>query len=142
MDNTSESLTISQLKTINNAKMKAIISLEQAKNLVTKGFPYTTKYNTMPYLKGYFISKFNTFNDQGNPKEHLAQFKVTCGNTQGNNALLICQFFNNLTSITFEQYTKLLNDWAHIFVELETLVMKRFANIVEKVTIIDLTLMR
>lgn len=54
---TSEALTASQLETIINDKMKAVIASEQAEKLVGKGrpYPYPAEYDQVPYPKGYSV---------------------------------------------------------------------------------------
>ncbi|KAL0906673.1 hypothetical protein M5K25_025186 [Dendrobium thyrsiflorum] len=101
---TSEPVTVAQLETIINEKIKAVIASDQAEKLVGKGRPYPAEYDQAPYPKGYSVPKFNTFNGSGNnnPRQHLAQFKATCGNTGGNDALLFRQFVSSLTSTAFE----------------------------------------
>lgn len=46
----------------------------------------------VPYPKEgvyYTVPKCKMLNGVGNPEQHLALFKATCGNTGGNEALLI-----------------------------------------------------
>ncbi|KAL0923387.1 hypothetical protein M5K25_007441 [Dendrobium thyrsiflorum] len=139
---TSEPVTVAQLETIINEKIKAVIALDQAEKLVGKGRPYPVEYDQAPYPKGYSVPKFNTFNGSGNnnPRQHLAQFKATCGNTGGNDALLFRQFVSSLTATAFEWYAELPNDSVKTFAELETMFVKRFASATEKITIADLAL--
>ncbi|KAL0907590.1 hypothetical protein M5K25_022008 [Dendrobium thyrsiflorum] len=139
---TSEPVTVAQLETIINEKIKAVIALDQAEKLVGKGRPYPAEYDQAPYPKGYSVPKFNTFNGSGNnnPRQHLAQFKATCGNTGGNDALLFRQFVSSLTATAFEWYAELPNDSVKTFAELETMFVKRFASATEKITIADLAL--
>ncbi|KAL0915966.1 hypothetical protein M5K25_013439 [Dendrobium thyrsiflorum] len=108
---TSELVTAAQLEGLINEKIKAIMTIEQTKRLVGKGRLYPTEYNQVSYPKGYFVLKFNTFNGTNNPKQHLAQFKVTYGNTGGVDILLFPQFISNLTATAFEWYVELPNDY-------------------------------
>ncbi|XP_020694453.1 uncharacterized protein LOC110108236 [Dendrobium catenatum] len=119
MASASEPVTASQLEGLISEKIKAIIAAEQAEKLVGKSRPYPTEYDQVPYPKGYSVPKFNIFDGNKNPRQHLAQFKATCGNTGGNDALL------------FRKFT---------FAELEALFVKRFASAIDKTTIVDLAL--
>ncbi|PKU83411.1 hypothetical protein MA16_Dca016520 [Dendrobium catenatum] len=137
---TSEPVTAAQLEGIITEKIRAIIAVDQAEKLVGKGRPYPAEYDQVPYPKGYSVPKFNTFNGNNNPRQHLAQFKATCGNTGGNDALLFRQFVSSLTATAFEWYAELPNDSVKTFAELESLFVKRFASATEKITIADLAL--
>jgi hypothetical protein len=57
------------------------------------GHPYPAVYDLEEYPKGYVILRFRTFSGEDNkylnPKQHLAHFVVSCGNTDGNDALLL-----------------------------------------------------
>ncbi|XP_020675395.2 uncharacterized protein LOC110094485, partial [Dendrobium catenatum] len=136
----SEPMMTPQLESIINEKIKAVIASEHIEKFVSKGRPYPTEYDQVPYPKGYSVPKFNTFNGTGNPKQHLAQFKATCGNAGGADALLFRQFISNLTATAFEWYTKLPNDSVKTFAELENMFVKKFASTTEKTTIADLAL--
>lgn len=117
--------------------MKAVIASEQAEKLVGKGRPYPAEYDQVPYPKGYSVPKFHTFHGNGNPRQHLAQFKATCGNTGGIDALLFRQF---VSSTSFEWYAELPNYYIKTFAELEGMFVKRFASATEKTTIADLAI--
>ncbi|XP_028548060.1 uncharacterized protein LOC114578763 [Dendrobium catenatum] len=138
--NASEPVTASQLEGLISEKIKAIIAAEQAEKLVGKGRPYPAEYDQVPYPKGYSVPKFNIFDGNKNPRQHLAQFKATCGNTGGNDALLFRQFVSSLSGTTFEWYAELPNDSLKTFMELEALFVKRFASAKENTTIADLAL--
>ncbi|XP_028548191.1 uncharacterized protein LOC114578844 [Dendrobium catenatum] len=136
----SEPVTTAQLEGIITERIRAIIAVDQAEKLVGKGRPYPAEYDHVPYSKGYSIPKFNTFNGTNNPRQYLAQFKATCGNTGGNDALLFQQFVSSLTATTFEWYAELPNDSVKTFAELESMFVKIFASATEKITIADLAL--
>jgi len=57
------------------------------------GHPYPIIYNLEEYPKGYVIPKFRVFSGEGNrdlnPEQYLAHFIASCGNTGGNDALLL-----------------------------------------------------
>ncbi|KAL0925427.1 hypothetical protein M5K25_003755 [Dendrobium thyrsiflorum] len=136
---TSEPVTAAQLEGIITEKIKAIIAIDHAEKLVGKGRPYPLEYDQVPYPKGYSVPKFYTFDGNKNPRQHLAQFKATYGNTGGNDALLFRQFVSS-SAAAFEWYAELPNDSVRTFAELETMFVKRFASATEKITIADLAL--
>ncbi|XP_028548374.1 uncharacterized protein LOC114578929 [Dendrobium catenatum] len=86
---TSEPVTATQLEGIITEKIKAIIAVDQVEKLLYKGRPYPAEYDQVPYPKEYSVPKFHTFNGTNNPRQRLAQFKATCGNTGVNDALLL-----------------------------------------------------
>lgn len=112
--NTSEPVMTPQLESIINEKIQAVIASEHVEKFVSKGRPYPAEYDQVPYPKGYSVPKFHIFHGTGNPKQHLAQFKATCGNTGGVDALLFRQFISSLTATAFEWYTELPNDICRI----------------------------
>jgi len=51
-----------------------------------------SEFDMVPYPKEgvyYTVPKCKMLNGVGNPEQHLTLFKATCGNTGGNEALLI-----------------------------------------------------
>ncbi|XP_020679437.1 uncharacterized protein LOC110097411, partial [Dendrobium catenatum] len=136
----SEPVTVAQLEGLISEKIKAIIAAEQAEKLVGKGRPYPAEYDQVSYPKGYSVPKFNIFDSNKNPRQHLAQFKATCENTGDNDALLFRQFVSSLSGTAFEWYAELPNDSLKTFAELEALFVKRFVSATEKTTIADLAL--
>ncbi|XP_020699410.1 uncharacterized protein LOC110111751 [Dendrobium catenatum] len=135
-----EMVSKSQIENLISQKVKVAIASEAIKALVRKGHPYPAEYDQEKYPKGYIVPKFNLFDGTTNPHQHLTQFKATCGNTGGNDALLLHQFISSLTGTTFEWYADLPNDSVRTFVELETMFIKRFSSATKKVTIADLAL--
>jgi hypothetical protein len=69
------------------------------------GHPYPVIYDLEEYPKGYVIPRFRTFSGEGNkdlnPEQHLAHFIASCGNTGGNDALLLRQFPQSLVGTAF-----------------------------------------
>jgi hypothetical protein len=57
------------------------------------GHPNSSIYDLEEYPKGYVIPKFKVFSGEGNrdlnPEQHLAHFIASCGNTSGNDVLLL-----------------------------------------------------
>jgi hypothetical protein len=57
------------------------------------GHPCPAVYDLEEYPKGYVIPRFRIFSREGNkdlnPEQHLAHFVASCGNTGGNDALLL-----------------------------------------------------
>jgi hypothetical protein len=60
------------------------------------GHPYPAVYDLEEYPKGYVIPRFRTFSGEGNKdlnhEQYMAHFVASCGNTGGNDALLLRQF--------------------------------------------------
>ncbi|KAI0493979.1 hypothetical protein KFK09_024109 [Dendrobium nobile] len=135
-----EMVSKAQIENLISQKVKAFIASKAVDALVGKGRPYQVEYDQEKYSKGYIVPKFNLFDGTANPRQHLAQFKATCGNTGGNDAHLLHQFVSSLTGTTFEWYAELPNDSVRTFTKLETMFIKRFASAIKKVTIADLAL--
>jgi hypothetical protein len=57
------------------------------------GHPYPAIYDLEEYPKGYVILKFRVFSGKENRdlklEQHLSYFIVSCGNTRGNDAVLL-----------------------------------------------------
>jgi hypothetical protein len=57
------------------------------------GHSYPAIYDLKEYPKEYVIPKFRVFSGEGNinlnPEQHLTHFVASCGNTGGNDALLL-----------------------------------------------------
>ncbi|XP_020700087.2 uncharacterized protein LOC110112267 [Dendrobium catenatum] len=135
-----EMVSKAQIQNLISQKVKAVIASEAAEALVGKGRLYPMEYVQEKYPKGYIMPKFNLFDGTANPRQHLAQFKATCENTGGNDALLLRQFISSLTGTAFEWYAELPNDSVRTFDELETMFIKRFVSEMKKVTVADLAL--
>jgi hypothetical protein len=75
------------------------------------GHLYPAVYDLEEYPKGYIISRFRTFSREGNkdpnPEQYLTHFVASCGNTGGNNALLLRQFPQILVRTAFQWYYSL-----------------------------------
>jgi hypothetical protein len=78
------------------------------------GHPYPAMYDLEEYPKGYVIPRFETFSGEGNkdlnPEQHLTHFVASCGNTGGNDALLLRQFPQSLVGTAFQWYYSLENN--------------------------------
>jgi hypothetical protein len=57
-------------------------------------------FDAVQYSSGYTVPKFKMFTGEGpkmvSPDQHFAHFIATCGNTAGNEALLLRQFPQSL----------------------------------------------
>lgn len=78
------------------------------------GRPYPSDYDAIPYPKRYIILEFKSFFGEGvkntSSDQHLTHFIASCGNTISNDALLLCQFPQNLTGPVVEWYYSLENE--------------------------------
>jgi hypothetical protein len=106
------------------------------------GHPYPAVYDLEEYPKGYVIPRFRSFSREGNkdlnPEQHLPYFVVLCGNTGGNNALLLRQFPQNLVRTAFQWYYSLENNSIRTWDEMTDSFRARFAMVSDKINIADL----
>ena len=58
-------------------------------------------------LVGYQPPKFQSFNEKGNPKQHVAHFIETCNNAGTDGELLVKQFVCSLRENAFDWYIDL-----------------------------------
>jgi Retrotransposon gag protein len=94
------------------------------------------------YPKGYVIPRFRTFSGEGNkdlnPEQHLAHFVASCGNTGGNDALLLRQFPQSLVGTAFQWYYSLENNSITTWDEMADSFRARFVMVSDKINIADL----
>jgi Retrotransposon gag protein len=106
------------------------------------GHPYPAVYDLEEYPKGYVILRFRTFsrehNKDLNPKQHLAHFVSSCGNTDGNDALLLRQFPQSLVGTAFQWYYSLENNSIRTWDEMADSFRARFVMVFDKINIADL----
>jgi hypothetical protein len=106
------------------------------------GHPYPAVYDLEEYPKGYVIPRFRTFSGEGNkdlnPEQHLAHFVASCGNTGGNDALLLRQFPQNLVGTAFQWYYSLENNSIRTWDEMTDSFRARFVMVSDKINIADL----
>uniref|UniRef100_M1DPC0 Retrotransposon gag protein n=1 Tax=Solanum tuberosum TaxID=4113 RepID=M1DPC0_SOLTU len=78
---------------------------------------YSQRIDNLKMHAGYQSSKLQQFDDNGNPKQHVAHFVETCNNA-GTYGDLVKQFVRSLTGITFEWYINLesssIDNWEQI----------------------------
>ena len=58
--------------------------------------PYTKRINNLHMPVGYQLPKFQSFDEKGNPKQHVAHFVETCNNAGTNDDLLVKKFAHSL----------------------------------------------
>jgi hypothetical protein len=92
-----------QLKEMDQQSIRKIVleTVEQnkAQGAGDVGRPYPSHHDLVPYPLGYVVPKFVMFNGSGNPEEHLAHFRVSCGDTANNPSLLLRQFNRSLKAL-------------------------------------------
>ncbi|KAK4395831.1 hypothetical protein Sango_1737400 [Sesamum angolense] len=101
--------------------------------------PYTPRIDSLKMPKGYQPPKFQQFDGNGNPKQHVAHFVETCNNAGTYGDHLVKQFVRSLKSNIFDWYTDLetgsINGWEH----LEQEFLNRFYNTRRTVSMVELT---
>jgi Retrotransposon gag protein len=106
------------------------------------GHPYPAVYDLEEYSKGYVIPRFKTFFGEGNkdlnPEQHLNHFVASCGNTGGNDALLLRQFTQSLVGTAFQWYYSLENNSIRTWDEMTESFRARFVMVSDKINIADL----
>ncbi|KAG9453382.1 hypothetical protein H6P81_006286 [Aristolochia fimbriata] len=64
--------------------------------------PYTQRIQNIPMPVGYHPPKFQQFNGDGHPKQHVAHFIETCNNAGTDDDLLVKQFGRSLKGNAFD----------------------------------------
>ncbi|KAG9444493.1 hypothetical protein H6P81_015833 [Aristolochia fimbriata] len=64
--------------------------------------PYTQRIQNIPMSVGYHPPKFQQFNGDGHPKQHVAHFIETCNNVGTDDDLLVKQFGRSLKGNAFD----------------------------------------
>nr|CAD1838499.1 unnamed protein product [Ananas comosus var. bracteatus] len=130
-------MTKKQIQELISSQVKQTID-ETATKRKSRGHPYPIEYDRIPFPDGYIVPKFKTFYGIGNPNQHLAHFKATCGNTGGNSALLLRQFPQSLSGVAFEWYYSLEDEFITTWDNMEEAFRTKFATVSDKITIADL----
>ncbi|KAK3026904.1 hypothetical protein RJ639_041373 [Escallonia herrerae] len=88
------------------------------KSSLTYAKPYTQKIDLLRMPIGYQPPKFQQFNGQGNPKQHIAHFVETCNNAGTYGDHLVKRFVRSLKGNAFVWYTDLqphsINSWEQL----------------------------
>ena len=74
-------------------------------HLYTK--PYTKRVDALCMPRGYQPPKFQQFDVNGNPKQHVTHFIESCNNASSDGDLMIKQFVWTLKGVAFDCYTYL-----------------------------------
>ena len=69
--------------------------------------PYTKKIDNLSMSNGYQPLKFQQFDGNGNPKQHVAHFIETCETASTREDLLVKQFVRTLKENAFDWYIDL-----------------------------------
>ncbi|KAJ9692079.1 hypothetical protein PVL29_011258 [Vitis rotundifolia] len=72
--------------------------------------PYTKRTDNLRMLMGYQPPKFQSFDGNGNPKQHVAHFIETCNNAGTDGDLLDKQFICSLQGNAFDWYIDLAHE--------------------------------
>lgn len=78
-----------------------------SKSSFTYSKPYTSRMDVLKMLPGYQPSKFQQFDEKGNPKQYIAHFVETCNNAGTYGDYLVKQFVHSLQGNAFGWYTDL-----------------------------------
>ena len=77
--------------------------------------PYTKRIDNLHMFMGYQPPKFQSFDEKGNPKQHVTHFVETCNNATTDGDLLVKQFVRTLRVNAFDWYIdfapKCINSW-------------------------------
>nr|CAD1833640.1 unnamed protein product [Ananas comosus var. bracteatus] len=131
-------MTKEEIRELISSQVKQTID-EAAPKRKSRGHPYPIEYDSIPFPDGYIVPKFKTFYGLGNPDQHLAHFRASCGNTGGNSALLLRQFPQSLSGVAFEWYYSLEDESITTWDDVEEAFRNKFATVSDKITIADLT---
>ncbi|TYK23888.1 ty3-gypsy retrotransposon protein [Cucumis melo var. makuwa] len=82
---------------------------------------YTKRIDNLRMPLGYQPPKFQQFNGNGNPKQHIVHFVETCENAGSRGDQLVRQFVRSLKGNAFEWYTdlepKVIDSWEQLEIE-------------------------
>nr|CAD1840639.1 unnamed protein product [Ananas comosus var. bracteatus] len=134
-------MTKEEIQELISSQLKQTID-EAAPKQKSRGHLYPIEYDSIPFPDGYIVPKFKTFYGIGNPDQHLAHFRATCGNTRGNSALLLRQFPQSLSGVAFEWYYSLDDESITTWDEMEEAFRTKFATVSDKITIADMVAIR
>nr|CAD1837558.1 unnamed protein product [Ananas comosus var. bracteatus] len=134
-------MTKEEIRELISSQVKQTID-EAAPKRKSRGHPYLIEYDSILFPDGYIVPKFKTFYGLGNPDQHLAHFRASCGNTGGNSALLLRQFPQSLSGVAFKWYYSLEDESMTTWDDIEETFRNKFATVCDKITIADLVATR
>ncbi|KAM1302468.1 hypothetical protein ACFX2H_013392 [Malus domestica] len=100
------SLIIQQLQEMITSTIKAQYE-GSSHDSVLYSKPYSKKIDALKMPRGYQPPKFMSFDEKGNPKQHVAHFIETCNNVGMEGDYLIKQFVRSLKGNAFDWYNDL-----------------------------------
>jgi len=112
---------------IANAVMTQLRVGSQKSHLYTK--PYTKRIDAIRMPCGYQLPKFNQFDGNGNPKQHIPHFIETCSNASTEGDRLVKQFVRTLKGSAFDRYTDLTSESIDSWGQMEHEFLNRFYSI-------------
>ena len=97
------SLSIQQLQDMITSTIRAQYGRPSQSTLMYSK-PYTKRIDNLRMPLGYQPPKFQSFDEKGNPKQHVAHFVETCNNAGTDGDLLVKQFVRSLRGNVFDWY--------------------------------------
>ena len=88
---------------------------------------------------GYQPPKFQSFDEKGNPKQHVAYFIETCNNVSTDGDLLVKQFVHSLQTNVFDWYVDLAFECIDSWDQIEREFLNRFYSTRRIVSMMELT---
>ena len=90
--------------------------------------PYTKSIDNLCMPVGYQPPKFQSFDEKGNPKQHVAHSVETCNNAGTDGDLLVKQFVCSLRVNAFDWYIDLAPEYIDSWNQIEREFLNRFYN--------------
>ena len=101
--------------------------------------PYTKSIDNLCMPVGYQPPKFQSFDEKGNPKQHVAHSVETCNNAGTDGDLLVKQFVYSLQVNAFDWYIDLAPEYIDSWNQIEREFLNRFYNTRWTVSMVELT---
>ncbi|KAK4389712.1 hypothetical protein Sango_2308200 [Sesamum angolense] len=132
------SIPVDQLKEFIKGTIKSKIE-GSSRSSLTYSKPYTPRIDSLKMPMGYQPPKFQQFDGNGNPKQHVAHFVETCNNTGTYGDHLVKQFVRSLKGNAFDWYTDLEASSIDGWEQLEQEFLNRFYSTRRTVSMVELT---
>ncbi|KAG9442388.1 hypothetical protein H6P81_018242 [Aristolochia fimbriata] len=100
--------------------------------------PYTQRIQNIPMPVGYHPPKFQQFNGDGHPKQHVAHFIETCNNAGTDGDLLVKQFDWSLKGNAFDWYIELPQESIDSWEQLERDFLSQFYSTLRTMTLVEI----
>ncbi|KAL0461183.1 UNVERIFIED_CONTAM: hypothetical protein Slati_0005900 [Sesamum latifolium] len=109
------------------------------KSSLTYRKPYTQRIDNLKMPVGYQPPKFQQFDGEGNPKQHVAHFIETCNDAGTYGDHLVKQFVRSLKGNAFDWFTDLEANSIDSWGELEKEFLNHFYSTRRTISMIELT---